>query len=276
MPTAVEREHGDMTERHSPFHAELDQVRADVVRLAAMVTELIPRATEVLCNSDLAAAQQLIADDDHLDVLALEIEEHCYALLTLQQPMATDLRSIVTALRLTSEIERSGDLMVNVAKAARRIYAIDLDPRMRGLIEQMGEESALLFKRSIDAYAEHNAALAAALDDMDDRLDDLHADFIQAIFESHQGSQLPLQPAVQLALVGRYYERVGDHAVNIGDRVQYMVTGWLPEHAGAERIQGRAERARRAAGQSSPSWAPPGGSDTSGGDPMGDNGGAGL
>lgn len=231
-----------MPERHSPFHQELDQVQADVVRLAAMVTELIPRATEVLLTGDLAGAQALIEDDDHLDVLSLEIEERCYHLLALQQPMATDLRSITTALRLSSEIERSGDLMVNVAKASRRLYGADLDPRLRGLIEKMGEEAMRLFKRCVDAYAERNAALAAALDDMDDRLDDLHADFIQAIFESHQGNTMDLQPAVQLALIGRYYERVGDHAVNIGDRVQYMVTGWLPEHAGAARLEARTRR----------------------------------
>ena len=236
------RNNEPMPERHSPFHQELDQVQAEVVRLAAMVTETIPRATEVLLSGDMAAAQAVIEDDDHLDVLSLEIEERCYHLLALQQPMATDLRSIITALRLSSEIERSGDLMVNVAKAARRIYGADLGPRLRGLIEQMGEEAARLFKRCVDAYAERNAGLAAALDDMDDRLDDLHADFIQAIFESYQGDAMDLQPAVQLALIGRYYERVGDHAVNIGDRVQYMVTGWLPEHAGAARLEARSRR----------------------------------
>lgn len=234
------RHNEDMPERHSPFHQELDQVQADIVRLAALVTELIPRATDVLLSGDLAAAQTVIGDDDHLDVLSLEIEERCYHLLALQQPMATDLRSIITALRLSSEIERSGDLMVNVAKAARRIYGATLDPKLRGLIEKMGEEAVRLFRCCIDAYAERNAGLAAALDDMDDRLDELHADFIQAIFESYQGNTMDLQPAVQLALIGRYYERVGDHAVNIGDRVQYMVTGWLPEHAGAARLEARA------------------------------------
>ncbi len=236
------RDNEPMPERHSPFHQELDQVQAEVVRLAAMVTETIPRATDVLLNGDMAAAQSVIEDDDYLDVLSLEIEERCYQLLALQQPMATDLRSIITALRLSSEIERSGDLMVNVAKAARRMYGADLAPRLRGLIEKMSEEAARLFKRCVDAYAERNAGLAAALDDMDDRLDDLHEDFIQAIFESYQGDTMDLQPAVQLALIGRYYERVGDHAVNIGDRVQYMVTGWLPEHAGAARLEARARR----------------------------------
>jgi phosphate transport system protein len=238
-----------MPERHSAFHQELDAVTAEVVRLAALVTEMIPRATEVLLSGDLAAAQDMVQHDDSLDVLTLEIEDRCCQMLALQQPMATDLRAILTAMRLASEIERSGDLMVNVAKASRRMYGADLDPKLRGLIEKMGEEAARLFKHCIDAYAERNAGLAAALDDMDDRLDELHADFIQAIFESYQGEHLDLQPAVQLALVGRYYERVGDHAVNIGDRVQYMVNGWLPEHAGVARIDAR-QRAADAAGAS--------------------------
>lgn len=236
------RHNEPMPERHSAFHQELDEVQAEVVRLAALVTELIPRATEVLLRGDLAGAQRVIEDDDHLDVLSLEIEERCYQFLALQQPMAIDLRSIITALRLASEIERSGDLMVNVAKATRRIYGANLDARLRGLIEKMGEEATRLFKACIDAYAERNAGLAAALDDMDDRLDELHADFIEAIFESQRGQAMDLQAAVQLALVGRYYERVGDHAVNIGDRVQYMVTGWLPEHAGAARLEARARQ----------------------------------
>ncbi len=245
-PGPPSRHNEAMPERHSPFHQELDEVQAEVVRLAAMVTELIPRATEVLLAGDLAGAHQVIEDDDHLDVLSLEIEERCYQFLALQQPMASDLRCIITALRLSSEIERSGDLMVNVAKATRRIYGADLDARLRGLIEKMGEEATRLFKACIDAYAERNAGLAAALDELDDSLDELHADFIEAIFESHRGQAMDLQPAVQLALIGRYYERVGDHAVNIGDRVQYMVTGWLPEHAGAARLEARARQSSEA------------------------------
>jgi phosphate transport system protein len=179
------------------------------------------------------------------DTLALEIEERCYQVLALQQPVAIDLRSLVTAIRLTSEIERSGDLMVNVAKGARRIYGVQFDPRLRGLIERMSEEATRLFKLSIDAYVEGDASLGAALDDMDDGLDQLHKDYIQAIFESHHGGNIDLQAAVQLALIGRYYERIGDHAVNIGGRVEYMVTGWLPEHNGAARLQARHERAQR-------------------------------
>ena len=108
----------------------------------------------------------------------------------------------------------------------------------------MSEEALRLMKLAIDAYVEANAGLAAALDDMDDRLDDLHNDYIQAIFESRAAEALELQAAVQLALIGRYYERIGDHAVNIGERVRYMVTGWLPEHTGAARVEARARQSQ--------------------------------
>jgi phosphate transport system protein len=227
-------------EQRKTFHQELDAIRDDIVRLAALVTEFIPRGTEVLLGNDLRGAQQLIEDDDALDELAVAIEDHCYHILALQQPMASDLRSIVTAIRLASELERSGDLMVNVAKGARRIYGAQFDPRLRGLIERMSEEAQRLFRLAIDAYVEHDASLAAALDDMDDQLDDLHKEYIQAIFEAHHAGKIDLEAAVQLALIGRYYERIGDHAVNIGTRVQYMVTGWLPEHGGAARARARA------------------------------------
>lgn len=225
------------------FHQELDEVHQDIVRLAAMVTEVIPRGTETLLANDLEEAQRIIDGDDVFDSLSLEIEERCYQLLALQQPMAGDLRAIVTALRLTSEIERSGDLVVNIMKGSRRMYGVEFDPRLRGLIARMSEQAQRLFKLAIDAYVERNAGLAAALDDMDDRLDLLHKDYIQAIFESHSTTNIDLQAAVQLALIGRYYERIGDHAVNMGERIRYMITGWLPEQAGAARARLRDEAA---------------------------------
>src|SRR3712207_3821511 len=101
------------------FHHEIDQGRSRIVRMGAMATEFIPRGTEVLLTNDLHGAQRLIEEDDVLDDLALELEERCYQILALQQPVAIDLRALVTAIRLTSEIERSADLMVNVAKASR-------------------------------------------------------------------------------------------------------------------------------------------------------------
>ena len=222
------------------FHQSLDEVSHDIVRLAGMVTEALGKATQALLDGNLRVAEEIITADDVLDALTLDIEERCYQLLTLQQPMATDLRAVVTAIRLTAEIERSGDLVANIMKATRRLYGTEIDPKLRGLIERMGHQVHRLFRLSIDAYAERDESLAAAIDDMDDAVDDLHVDYIQAIFETHVHGATALQAAVQLAMVGRFYERIGDHAVNIGERVLYMVTGWLPEHSGAAREAVRA------------------------------------
>lgn len=218
------------------FHHDLDVVRDDIVRLASMVTEALGKATQALLDGDLTTANEIIQGDDVLDTLALDIEERCYQLLALQQPMATDLRALVAAIRMVAEIERSGDLVCNIMKASRRMYGADFDPKVRGLITRLGQEVHRLFRLSIDAYVDRNDGLAAALDDMDDSVDALHADYIQSIFESHDTEAMQLQTAVQMALVGRYYERIADHAVNIGERVRYMVTGWLPEHTGAARL----------------------------------------
>jgi phosphate transport system protein len=157
--------------------------------------------------------------------------------------MAGDMRALVTAIRLTSEIERSGDLVVNVAKAIRRIYGTEVPRPLHSLLRAMAEQAVRLYGLAMDAYGDGDANLASALDDMDDRLDQLHKDYIQAILELHADVR-DVQVAVQLALVGRYYERIGDHAVNIGERVQYMVTGWLPEHTGAARLVAKSAAGR--------------------------------
>ena len=228
-----------MTEVRKSFHQSLEEIRSEMVQMAAMVTEGIPRATAAMLDGDMATAQEIVDGDDPLDAKAIELEETCYQLLALQQPMAGDLRGIITAIRMISEIERSGDLVVNIAKGSRRIFGTELSARLRGLIDQMGEEATRLFRYSIDSYVDEDEAMAAAIDDLDDRLDNIHRDYIQEIFVAHNDGTLPVQAAVQLALIGRYYERIGDHAVNIGERVRYMVTGWLPEHTGAARNAAR-------------------------------------
>ena len=233
------------------FHHELDEVRDDLVRMAGLVSEALARCTRAFLDGDLSAADEILSGDDAIDALALKVEEHCYQLLALQQPMASDLRAITTAIRLTAEIERSGDLVVNIMKASRRIYGAELPPKTRGLIERLGENVHRLFRLAIDAYVDQNVGLASALDDMDDAVDQLHVDFVASIFETHESGEMPLQVAVQLALVGRFYERIGDHAVNIGERVRYLCTGWLPEHTGAAR---QAARVAQDAENDGPHW----------------------
>jgi phosphate transport system protein len=221
------------------FHNELDSIRRGVARLSATVTELVPRATDILLDQDLEGAEYLISGDDEIDGASIELEERCYALLALESPMASDLRQVVSALKLIAEIERSADLCVNICKAARRIYGHELDPRLRGVIRKMGDQAQHLFKEATEAYIANDGPRAAAIDDMDSLLDDLQREFIQVIFESHAANHIDLQVAVQLAVVARFFERIGDHAVNIGEKVRYVVDGWMPEQVGAARHANR-------------------------------------
>ncbi len=211
-----------------PFTDELEEVKVELIRMAGLVIESIPRCTDALLSSDLAAAQEIIDADNVLDDASLALENHCHQLLALQQPMAGDLRAILAALTINYELERSGDLVENIAKAMRRVYGIEFGPRLRGLITQMSEEATRLMRFAVDAYADSNAGLAAALDDIDDRLDRLNHQCLAVIVGDEQREMGDLVSGVQLALIARYYERIGDHAVNIGERVRYLVDGWRP------------------------------------------------
>ena len=218
----------------SNFHIQLDEVRTGIARLGAGVTELVPRVTEILLDGDLEGAEMVILGDDVYDVKSLEIEEQCFSQIALQAPVAGDLRALVSAIKIIADVERSADLCVNICKAARRIYSHDLDPHLRGIIQKCGSQASLLFKEATEAYLNTDGARAAALHDMDAYLDDLHRQFIQVIFESHAAGNIDLQVAVQLAVVARFYERIGDHAVNMGDRTRYIVDGWIPDAPYAE------------------------------------------
>lgn len=223
----------------SVFHENLDAVRAEIVRMCAIVTETIPRATDAFLNNDLDAAQRLIDDDDLLDAVSINLDNLCTNLLALQQPMATDLREIVAAIRLNPEIERSGDLVVNIAKATRRMFGTEYDPKIRGLITKMSEEAQRMFRLAGEAYAGRDVALGAALDDIDDRLDEYANELIATVLEDHKLHGVDPQTSIQMALLGRFYERVGDHAVNVGEWVRFIVEGWTPEQVGAERAHSR-------------------------------------
>ena len=234
-----------MTEEvRTEFHQLMGEVRADLVQMGGMVAEGVSAVTAALLAGDIGSADQIITADDELDLLSLETEEKCVQLLALQQPVAVDLRTILTDLRMISEIERSGDLVTNIAKAVVRLHGAELEPRVRGLLDRMREQAVRLTAMAMDAYAERDAGLAAVLNDVDDVLDDLHGQYLDAVFASRNAGQIDTQQAVQLAVVGRFYERIGDHAVNIAQRVEFLVTGQLPEHMGANRARARREQGK--------------------------------
>ncbi|MEZ5342731.1 MAG: phosphate signaling complex protein PhoU [Acidimicrobiales bacterium] len=192
------------------YHEELDELRSELLRLGAMVCETVARSTAVLLGGSLQDAHELIAEDAIINELSLNLEQRSYTIMVRQSPIAKELRNLIATQKLVGELERSADLMVNICKAGRRMYGAPFPPKIRDVITAMSREAARLLKLSLDAYASGDAALAEALGDIDDELDQLNRDMVEEIFAAHANDELDLGAAVQLALVARYYERIGD------------------------------------------------------------------
>lgn len=212
-------------------HDELLELRSELLRITASLVESIPRATQILLDQDLEGAGYQILADDEIDSRIMELEDRCIALMALHAPVASELRHAVAIIKMSADIERSADLVVNICKVSRRIHGIQLDPKMRGLIGRMGAQAQILFRHSIQAYADLDLPMAKAVDDMDLFLDYLHRQFIESIFESHSAGTIDLAVAIQMAVTARFYERIGDHAVNVAHFVQYLITGEIPPSA---------------------------------------------
>ena len=214
-----------MTETRKAFHEELASLTADTLALAAMAMDAVRDGTTALLEADLVGAQRVIVRDRDMDALTHAIENNVYSLLALQQPMAVDLRILVIVLRVVRELERVGDLMVNVAKATRRLYPRQLDGKLRELLAMMRDQAIEQLRVSLEAFEAHDPVRAAALADMDDVMDDLQKELFRVVFATRADDDVSVQQAVQVSLLGRYFERIADHAVNIGERVEYLVTG---------------------------------------------------
>ena len=220
-----------MVETRRTFDEQLQEVRAEVVKLSVKTCEQIGAATQALLDADLTVVDEIYAAHREIKERVVQIEHSVYQLLALQQPMASDLRAMLAVLRILHEIELTAGLMRNVARATRRLYPRELLPRIRGIIERMGAQASVQTHLAVDAFADNDEAIASALPDMDDVMDDLQKEMFRAIFAGFSGEstdEAALQMAVQLAFVGRDYERAADHAVMIGRWVEFMITGQLP------------------------------------------------
>lgn len=213
------------------FAEHLEETRDDVVKLTALTTEAIGASTQALLDADLTGAERVVAEDGRIDERKESIELRVYEMFATQQPMAGDLRTLLAVLRILQEVQLTADLTVSIAKATRRLYPGQLAPKIRGLLERMGAQASVQLNLAVDSFADGDAAAAAALPDMDDVMDDLQKELFRAIFATCSNDEAGLQQAVQLALLGRYYERIADHAVLIGAWVRFMVTGELPSRA---------------------------------------------
>lgn len=228
-----------MTEIRTQLDERLTAICDDLQTMSEMVVERISGVTSALLEGDVAAADKLITGDDDVDLIALRVEETCIETLVREQPVASDLRLVVAAMHMNSDIERSADLTTNIAKAVGRLQGSQIDDRVRELIAQMAAQGQLLFRRANEAFVTRDLEMAESIDELDDVLDDLHYTYIQTVIHEARRAEMDPQQSLQLALVGRFYERIGDHAENLGERIRYIVSGWLPESQAAERALSR-------------------------------------
>lgn len=211
------------------FHAGLIRVVDRLVEMTSLVSASMSRATTALLEADLQVAETVIAADWQIAEIRRDIDGSALQMLALQQPVATDLRVLVTAVQMSSAIERMGELARHVAKVARLRYPDSAVPaEVRGRIQQMGEVAETIVARAETIIATRDADGALALDEADDAMDDLQRGLLAIVLGDTW--QHGTEAAVDLALLARYYERYADHAVSVARRVSYLVTGeWVSE-----------------------------------------------
>jgi phosphate transport system protein len=209
------------------FNERLGSLFDDLATMAGLAKVSVADATQALLTGDIAVAERVISEDAELDRLREVVEENSFALLSLQAPVAGDLRVVVAALRMVAEIERMGDLAVHVAKIARlRTPELAVPEPVRPLLARMAKVAETMTSQVQRIITERDAASAADLVLIDDEMDQLR----RATFAAMLNDEWPhgVEAAIDLALLGRYYERIADHAVSVANRVVFVVTGEHP------------------------------------------------
>ncbi|HEY2946948.1 MAG TPA: phosphate signaling complex protein PhoU [Micromonosporaceae bacterium] len=205
------------------FNTELAEIRGTLVTMAEAVALAMRRATSALLNPDRALADDVVAADAEIDALYRIVEDRVFIVLARQTPVASDLRLVLTSLHVAADLERMGDLADHVARTARRRFPSCAVPApVAAVVKEMGEVADRMASKIGPAIATQDAVTAAQLEQDDDAMDELHRSLFQVIFSEEWTDGA--EAAVDTALLGRYYERYADHAVNVGRHVVFMVT----------------------------------------------------
>jgi phosphate transport system protein len=209
------------------FHDQLESIFDDLAAICSQVEEAVSRATEALLNGDADIAQRVISADVEIDRARERVEDTAFSLLSLQAPVAGDLRVVVAALRMVTELERMGDLSVHVAKIARlRVPNIAVPVEIRPTISRMADVAEDMVSRVKDVITSRDVTAALAVVKDDEEMDQLRRQsFTELLSDSWSHG---VEAAVDVALLGRYYERIADHAVSVANRVVFVVTGEFP------------------------------------------------
>ena len=206
------------------FQEELDGVSATLVQMAGLVRVAMDNATTALLTADLTLAEKVIADDTIIDEMQHELDARTINLIARQGPVASDLRTLVTSLRMSADLERMGDLAHHIAKSARMRYpATAVPPELSLTIEEMGRVCSKIIEKVSTVIENRDTERALEVEKDDDQIDGLHRKIIQTLLDPNW--KHGVETAIDMTLLGRYYERCADHAVSIARRVYFLVTG---------------------------------------------------
>jgi phosphate transport system protein len=213
-----------MTERHVPhFQEELEQLKARLLEMGGLAEDRLRLAVSGLVDRDASTIERVLGGDTAINQLHIEIDDRCFKLLALHQPMAVDLRAIVSAVKINTDLERVGDLAVNIAEAVRRYLQ---HPPVKELIDipRMAVIAQDMLRDALDAYVRRDTVLAHNVLDRDDELDALKTLVFRELMNHMLRDQGTIEPSLDLILISRHLERIGDHATNVAEDVIFMVS----------------------------------------------------
>ena len=217
-------------ERQVPhFHEELDALKGRLLEMGGLAEERVRAAVQGLVSRDGSLFDRLLLGDEPINQLHVEIDDRCFRLLALHQPMATDLRAIVAAVKINTDLERVGDLAVNIAEAGKRYIT---HPPVKQLVDipKMGDLAQTMLRDALDAFVKRDTTLAQQVLNEDDRLDSLKTQVFRDLLTYMLRDQATVEPAIDLILVSRHLERIGDHATNVAEDVIFMVSAQDVRH----------------------------------------------
>ncbi|MEZ5416813.1 MAG: phosphate signaling complex protein PhoU [Vicinamibacterales bacterium] len=218
------------------FQEELEVLQERLLAMGGFAEERVREAVRALASRDAALADAVLAGDEPINDLHVEIDDRCFKLLALHQPMAADLRTIVAATKINTDLERVGDLAVNIAEAAKRYL---LHPPVKPLIDipRMGEIAQRMLRDALDAFVRRDITLAESVLAADDELDALKSQIFRELLTYMIQDPTTIEPALDLVLVSRHLERIGDHATNIAEDVIFLVSARDVRHLGTTGAQ---------------------------------------
>ena len=210
------------------FHEKIDEITEDVLVMGSLVQDAVHNSIEALINMDIQLAEKVIRGDEKVNEYDVSIEEKCIVLQAEHQPVAVDLRFLHSVSILIKNIERIGDLAVNISKVVRRLSGENekkpLDKEIIDLLAEMGNLVKPELARALEAFKNRDKVLASKLGKSDDAVDEVQKMIFRKLFTTHKGEE-DIKFVTNIALASRYLERIGDQSVNIGDRVLYFLTG---------------------------------------------------